>query len=59
MGRMRCSPTITIFGVSVVSELKERRDSNQRKKAKPKIVSLVHLRDKEEHLQAKNGGDLF
>lgn len=32
---------------------------NKRKKAKPKIKNLAHLRDKEEHLQAKNSGDVF
>lgn len=40
----------SIWGLS--GEWTEWRNITQRKKAKPKITSLVHLRDKEEHLQA-------
>lgn len=45
-----------IWGLS--GEWTEWRDITQRKKAKPKITSIVHLKDKEE-LQAKNSGDVF
>lgn len=56
---MQYSPTSTIFWASVVGDLKEWREVNQRKKAKSQIPSLVHVRNKEEHLQAKNKRDGF
>lgn len=45
-GRMRCSSTITIFGVSVLCELKEWRDTNQRKKQnlRLQVLSILDIR---------------